>query len=32
MEAVKIYVLMALIGVITAASHRNSRRPMPEQT
>jgi hypothetical protein len=32
MEAVKIYLLMALIGVIAAASHRKSRRPTPEQS
>ncbi len=31
MEAVKIYLLMALIGVIAAASHRKSRPPTPEQ-
>jgi hypothetical protein len=33
MEAVKIYLLVALIGAIAAASHRWTRRqPSPEQT
>jgi hypothetical protein len=32
MEAVKIYLLMALIGAIAAASHRKDRRDPTKQT
>jgi hypothetical protein len=32
MEAIKIYLLMALIAAIAAASHRKSGRPTPEQS
>jgi len=31
MELVKIFLLMALMGAITAASHRGGRRDVPDQ-
>jgi hypothetical protein len=31
MEFVKIYLMMALISAIAAVSHREERRPTPEQ-